>query len=179
MSRKNSKGRYDLEISRTDDSYHTVLYLTNRQVSWLTISIMLIVSIVFIVGYFLGQKAIQAVCAAHNKHHFLVDQVISEQDMDSQGDETAEPMVNRIQQLYYAQLMGFGTSKAAERFAHRLQQKNIAVKVIERNSETTQGKKIIWYQVVTECFDNKDELLAFVRKIEENEHLNDIHIVAC
>lgn len=55
----------------------------------------------------------------------------------------------------------------------------MAVKVVERNNKTAQGKKVIWYQVVTEKFEKKDDLIAFIAKIEKDEQLNDIRIIAC
>jgi hypothetical protein len=80
---------------------------------------------------------------------------------------------------FYAQLIGFGTLSAAQKFSDRLRRKNFPVQVKERNSSTAQGKKIIWYQVVTEPFEDKEELLAAVHKIKLEEKLHDIRVIQC
>ncbi len=80
---------------------------------------------------------------------------------------------------YFAQLVGFGTARAAQQFAHRLSLKEIPVIVRKRQSRTARGRFISWYQVVTEKFDNRNELEAIIEKIKGEEKLNDVNIVTC
>lgn len=80
---------------------------------------------------------------------------------------------------YFAQLVGFGTARAAQQFAHRLSLKEIPVIVRKRQSRTARGRFISWYQVVTEKFDDRTELEAIIEKIEGEEKLNDVRIITC
>ena len=185
MNHIEKKTRYELDTEHTDRRYNSVLYLTNRQVSWLTASIVLCSFFIFIAGYFLGQrKAIEQFNEAIDKDA-LTDSSYAHLSMHSESPENSalapqvEPVAQAEPTQHYAQLIGFGTSRAADRFVDRLQQKNIPVKVVERHSKTAQGKEIIWYQVVTERFSKKDDLVVFTQKIKHEERLNDIRIVSC
>ena len=80
---------------------------------------------------------------------------------------------------YYAQLIGFGTQKAAEKFVHRLQENKLPVKMKKRKSSTAKGKSLFWYQAVTEVFKDKDELERLVEKIAKKERLSGVTIVSC
>jgi hypothetical protein len=163
-------------------AYNSALYLSNRQVSWLIASLILLSFFIFIAGYFLGQRkavdhqielvALQGMAPVRENP---VDDPIagmSQSDIISTDEFSPE-------QLYKAQLIGFGTMRAAHQFADRLQQKNLPVRVQERHSKTAQGKEVIWYQVTTELFNDKKELMAFVEKIKKEERLKDIRIVTC
>jgi len=80
---------------------------------------------------------------------------------------------------YYAQLIGFGTLKAANRFVNRLQKKNISVKVKKRVSKTVRGKVIAWYQVVTKEYTDKSVLEKLVATLKKDEKLKDPSIIIC
>lgn len=184
MNRIEAKSRYELDLDTdlVNHHYNAVLYLTNRQVSWLTASTVLLAFFIFIAGYFLGQKkALESlhVTAGQTEEALITegDKALLDDNLISLGKQ--EEVFEQKQKQYYAQLIGFGTLRAADRFADRLQQKNIPVRVVEKHSKTAQGKKIIWYQVVTENFDKKDDLIVFTQRIEKEERLNDIRIVSC
>jgi uncharacterized protein YaaN involved in tellurite resistance len=186
MNQIEKNKRYEVESNNAKNrSYNEVLYLTNRQVSWLTASIVMLSFCVFIAGYFLGQRK------ALEQFNEVMEQEISTNSVIVDEAETAvhsnvvdmsAPVVQKtapVEAFYKAQLIGFGTSRAAQQFADRLQNKNMPVRVDERHSKTAQGKKIIWYQVTTEPFNDKQELLTFVEKIKKEERLKDIRIVSC
>lgn len=80
---------------------------------------------------------------------------------------------------YYAQLIGFGTQRAAELFVQKLHKNNIMVQVKKRTSTTARGKRVLWYQVVTDIYSNRDQLTALVQSIQKIERLHDIRIVSC
>ncbi len=189
MNHIEEQKKYELDTEHANQRYNSVLYLTNRQVSWLTASIVLCSFFIFISGYFLGQrKAIEQFNEVVDKD-VIADATYAElytQHKPSEQATHAAQKTEPIDQLrqsehgqHYAQLIGFGTSRAADRFVDRLQQKNMPVKVVERYSKTAQGKEIIWYQVVTERFNKKDDLIAFTQKLKKEERLNDIRIVSC
>lgn len=180
MNRIEAKSRYELDTDFVNRHYNTILYLTNRQVSWLTASIVVLAFCIFIAGYVLGQKKALEEYSSTGKGIFSSSYGQIDGNKNLLEDELSASLNHEsTSKQYYAQLIGFGTLRAADKFAERLQQKNFPVKVVEKHSKTAQGKKIIWYQVVTETFDKKDDLIVFTQKIEKEERLNDIRIVSC
>lgn len=185
MNRIEKKSNY--RVSSEENlpvAYNSALYLTNRQVSWLIASLILLSFFVFIAGYFLGQrKAVEHRVELSALNSMIpVHASVTEQA----APVTYAPHIDAItqddfsqEQLYKAQLIGFGTMRAAHQFVDRLQQKNLPVRVQERHSKTAQGKEVIWYQVTTELFNDKQELMAFVERIQKEERLKDIRIVSC
>lgn len=97
----------------------------------------------------------------------------------SEEHVAGESAVVEPSERYYAQLVGFGTAKAANAFARRLQNKSMPVKVNTRRSKSAKGKIISWYQVVTHPFDTKDELETLVEKISKEERIKGVNIVTC
>jgi cell division septation protein DedD len=79
----------------------------------------------------------------------------------------------------YAQLIGFGTAKAAQDYANRLKKKGIPVFVQKRHSRSAKGRLVTWYQVITEKFRDEEKLQALIARLKEEEKLQGIHIVAC
>lgn len=77
---------------------------------------------------------------------------------------------------FYAQLAGFGSLAAAEKFAQRLEKRGYAAEVVERKSRSAKGKMVSWYQVVTKKFENKADLLKLVQSIKKIEHLSGVQI---
>jgi len=80
---------------------------------------------------------------------------------------------------FYAELIGFGTLRAANNFAEKLKKQGFSVAVRRRISRTAKKKRITWYQVITEKFDNKSDLMAFVDIIKDKERLKGVRIVQC
>lgn len=132
------------------------------------------------------------------------EQPSEEQSTEEQGDEqgndeeiTTEPDVKNEQEVskapettvvdnasqnsdasvkHYAQLVGFGSRRAAEQFANKIQKKgyNLNVYVITKKSKSARGKIITWYQVVTEELNDKEQLMNEVEKIKVGEKLTGI-----
>ena len=186
MNEIENKKKYQI---KTDESlpvaYNSALYLSNRQVSWLIASLILLSFFIFIAGYFLGQRK-----AVEYRAEFVYGMMPPQHDNQVEAHNnipTAEaPMLDDVikndvsdEQFYKAQLIGFGTLRATNQFVDRLQQKNMPVRVQERHSKTAQGKEVIWYQVTTELFSDRQELTAFVERIKKEERLKDIRIIAC
>jgi len=80
---------------------------------------------------------------------------------------------------FYAELIGFGTLRAANKFSEKLKKQGFSVVVKKRISRTARKKRITWYQVITEKFDNKSDLMAFVDIIKDKERLKGVRIVQC
>jgi cell division protein FtsN len=100
-----------------------------------------------------------------------------------------EPIVNINQNIatpdegeqkhYYAQLIGFGTEKAAEQFVKRLASNGVTTEIKKRVSKTVKGRTSYWYQVVTTAYANKDDLSRIVDKLVKEEKLKDVCIRTC
>lgn len=80
-------------------------------------------------------------------------------------------------QLYVAQIAGFGTKRAAERCIENLKNNGFAVTLKSRKSTTSKGKEIIWYQVVTEPIEDKEQLHKLVDQIRKIAKVKDVPIV--
>ena len=84
-----------------------------------------------------------------------------------------------LKEEYYAELVGFGSKTSANVFCNRLKKRGIAVVLKKRRSKTSRGRNVDWYQAITEKFDNKSDLVAFVDIIKDKENLKGIKIVQC
>lgn len=73
----------------------------------------------------------------------------------------------------YAQLIGFGTKKAAQAFVSRLKKHNITVILKTMISKTASGKQRTWYQAITPNYESMQELQDQVSKIKRLEHIRD------
>lgn len=80
---------------------------------------------------------------------------------------------------YYAQLIGFGTEKAAYLFVKKLAEKGIETEVKKRTSKTAKGRISYWYQVVTINHADKDALIALVDRITKEENIKGAQIRTC
>lgn len=106
----------------------------------------------------------------------VVSAVAPVQTSEATSDETE---VSESGSECYAQLIGFGTAKAAQDYANRLKKKGIPVFVQKRHSRSAKGRLVTWYQVVTEKFRDEEKLQALIARLKEEEKLQGIHIVAC
>jgi sporulation related protein len=108
----------------------------------------------------------------------VLPDAISEKD-----DETfVLPAATDVQgqsRSYYAQLIGFGTEKAAQKFAQKLASKNIETVVKTHTNKSVKGRVAHWYQVVTVPYTNKDELSELVAQLVKDEKLRDVAIRSC
>jgi hypothetical protein len=80
---------------------------------------------------------------------------------------------------YYAQLIGFGTEKAASQFVNKVSLNGIPTEVKKRVSKTAKGRTSYWYQVVTAPYLDKNDLSRIVDKLVKEEKLRDVCIRVC
>ena len=95
------------------------------------------------------------------------------QEENSDSHEIIQPT------FYYAQLIGFGTEKAAHLFVNKLALKGIDTEIKKRVSKTVKGRTSYWYQVVTPAYANKNELTEVVNRIAKEENIKDASIRIC
>ncbi len=179
------------------------LFIPNRQLSFIVAGLLFIFFGFFIVGYFLGKQSsieqftdeinrnavsdqayVAKIASNDNKHDCVI---VSEPENVIDGTVevviATDPVVTDIQnettQQFYAQLIGFGTEKAAQKFVQKLQLKDIETFVKKRISKTAKGKTIYWYQVVTSPYDNKEQLITLVSRLTKEERLSGVRIEIC
>jgi len=81
---------------------------------------------------------------------------------------------------YAAELIGFGTEKAAQQFIDRVAKTaTINLELRKRVNTNRRGKAITWYQVVTKRYADRAELDELLATITKTEKLHDINIVPC
>jgi SPOR domain len=152
----------------------------------------------FITGYFWGVgSALEQISTQLDQEAFsdqisasLIPMQMSDDEREEQcQDDTADHDIDEspvteeqdqqmcAERTYYAQLAGFGNKQSAYRFAQKLIKKKIPVIVNPIHSRTMRGKSITWYQVVTESYSTKEELVALVEQLKETERLKDPQIV--
>ncbi len=107
-------------------------------------------------------------------HEPVVQAVMSENQI-----VTSATLPEQSSVQYYAQLIGFGTEKAAQQFVKKLAIKGIETEVKKRISTTAKGRTSYWYQVVTAAYSNKNDLIELVNKITKEENIKDANIRVC
>jgi|GEM_PF-670618 len=103
----------------------------------------------------------------------VLDETNDTNDAECAQDNSQFPVVQ-----YHAQLIGFGTASAAEQFANHVAKRGFSVKVKKRRSNTAKGKRIQWYQVVTDNYSDKDYLEKVVDILARQEKLGNVRIVS-
>jgi len=185
------------------------IFLTSRHVSWMLSFFIISSFFVFIAGYFFGKKRTvekfynkidqdsladhiyYSVCSIYDNNEEAVKQESTEESSSvvakvAVASNLQQPQNEQVlakskvsQEHFYAELIGFGTARAAQRFVAKLKQQGFSVVLRRRKSRSSKGKTIVWYQVITEKFDNKSDLIAFVDIIKDKERLKGVRIVQC
>ena len=156
---------------------HPGVLLNDRHISWLISASIGAAFFIFMGGYFLGhKKALEKFSNSIEQDSFVDDSYAAMTPVDNAGAiEASDDELPR----FYAQLIGFGTRKGAERFVNRVLLRGIPVEIHTRISKTTQGASCSWYQVVTQPYVNKEELDVLVKNLIQEERLHDVRIVSC
>lgn len=82
-------------------------------------------------------------------------------------------VVAHDQALYDAYLIGFGVRRTADRYAEKLKNQGLAVRVVSRENITAKGRKVTWYQVVLGP-SAYHELLEVVEQLKYRDKLEGI-----
>jgi hypothetical protein len=92
--------------------------------------------------------------------------------------QTEEQLSNKVEAMRpaYAQLIGFGTKKAAQSFVARLKKHQVPVVLKTIISKTSSGKERVWYQAITPTYQSAQELQEQVAKVKRLEHIRDVDI---
>lgn len=84
--------------------------------------------------------------------------------------------LNADSAVYYAELIGFGHLKKAQAFMEQAKQKGYPVLMRKRTGRSGNGKKITWYQIITENMTDRDRLVKLVDSIQQTEKLQNVKI---
>ena len=199
-----------------------LFFMPTRQVSLVVAAFLLLSFLLFMGGYFLGQKQVIAGFSDKIEQESFSDHIYSsmcsmvdttQDDQEIEEGETQEgtaeikqdekilistdkeqqiePSVDSIDAVnqsnqesnstteYFAQLVGFSIERPAQQFAQRLIKKEISVIVKKRQSRTSRGKFVYWYQVITEKYNDRAQLEELVAKLTQEEKLKDVQIITC
>jgi septal ring-binding cell division protein DamX len=123
-----------------------------------------------------------AINQANNSGH-ASQELAQSANPDIQGEsiqkENEDTTAELAQSEYYAQLVGFGSERNAQKFAQKLTRKEIPVVVKKRQSRTARGRFVSWYQVVTEKFNDRAELEELINRLAYEENITGIQIITC
>lgn len=183
------------------------LFVPNRQLSIVVALLLFFAFSIFMTGYFLGKKKaieqftekIQQEAVADHIYTTVLtttpnenvtsdmllvtsldDNVATSSLMSTiEVDVVAQEQTIAENHRYYAQLIGFGTEKAAQLFVQKLAKKGIETEVKKHVSKTAKGNTSYWYQVVTAPYNNKDDLSVLVDKLAKEENIKGACIRIC
>lgn len=102
---------------------------------------------------------------------------------DHKAPEEAQPEsleldIKKVpEKVYVAPIVGFGTLHAAQSFVDRVKKSGIDIVIKDRESKTPKGKKITWYQAVSQEYEDKSELQNILALIQKKENIKDIKII--
>lgn len=174
------------------------LILHKKTVSRLVAFLLLSSFFIFVAGYFFGKKKLADDFSQVAEHSSFSDQINfalsslydkelhtpKTKDLVESDENNAEilktfdskdqiaSVENTIKpaKKWLAQLFG-GTQQQVAEFADRLRKKGITIETRKRYGNTARGKKIYWYQAVTQTYDNESELNAVVARIIKLENI--------
>ena len=175
--------------------------IKHQQAAQIVVGLLLCVIFVFISGYYLGKKRALESFADQFENDSFADKMAysicsiydtnesgdgseesqEENDNENQAENQNEPQaeseaVKKVSKKYFAQLAGFGTEQAALKCADQIRRKGLPVSVKEKVSKSSKGRSIKWYQVVTQDYDDQQQLVNRIDKISNYVKLKDVKI---
>ncbi len=154
---------------------HSVDFIiTRRQLSSVFAGILFILFFSFIGGYLAHIYVV-------SQRDYLVTNVnfgiTGQKNNESVGAHIVQGFIDKKESLHSAELTGFGTYKKACNFIEELDKKGFSLILNEHKSCTPQGSDIVWYQVVTDLYEDKNELVTLVNQVRQHKRLNDVRFV--
>jgi hypothetical protein len=164
------------------------LFIGSRHLSWVVAGMLLAFFLMFWVGYRAGKEegnyssepvSSSTVPTAYNEQGAYVDQVALEQVEHLDEYKVTDGVIYLPSEQFYAQVALYDSRAKAESLVADLKATNIITYIKERSFSNRGGEKQIWYQVVTEHFDNKADLENLVTIVAKQEQLQDICFISC
>jgi hypothetical protein len=135
--------------------------ITRRQLSSVFAGILFLFFFMFIAGYLM--------------HIYIVAQreyVVSYVDLAND-----DYFKGKKKSLYSAELIAFGTHEKANDFIEDFDKKGVSLVINEHKSCTKEGQGIVWYQVVTDLYEDKNELITLVDQVRLSKQLGDVRFI--
>lgn len=176
-----------------------IIEFSQQRASHIIAGLLVCAFFIFIAGYYWGKKTSIETLTEQLVQDSLADKMLcafcclndesdnkaatieteTQDDTSKIAQEAAQPDKNQSPKLYYAQLAGFGSLKAAKKCEADLHRNGYNVKSVERHSQTAKGQTRTWYQLVTENESNKEILIEKVDRIKRLAKLQGVKIVTC
>lgn len=157
--------------------------LDQQQISYIVASALMGSFFIFMAGYYWGKKNALEPVTEQFTSDSLADKIycalcseekkVEEEKEDTQVQEKQEEKKS----LYYAQLAGFGSLKAAQRCSEKLISLGFETRIVERISKTGRGAERTWYQVISNPYTTKEELLESLKIAQKYVKLQTISFV--
>lgn len=174
------------------DQNKEVLSLTETQIRYGVVCLLLGICFTMVVGYYWGKKRAYDEFLEGCRSDSFNDKVAAtlcalyetgedetpgnSADIPDDGSSGSDQKGAQQETLYFAELIGFGSLSQAKNYANQLKNKKIKAYVIEHKSRTARGKTRTWYQVITAQM-NYESLQALVDRIKIEDHLQGVTIV--
>lgn len=178
-------------------------FVPKRELNWMIALGLLLFLLAFLGGYFWGhRRAVGRFLSKVEEESFadrityslytLTGKSVEEEQPGDVSDETEEETAPEPEEkneepevipqtgariVYAAPLVGFGTLHAANSFVQRVHKMGIEALVKERSSRTQRGRKIVWYQIMTQDYSDKTELEKVISELQQKERIKDIKII--
>jgi len=172
--------------------------LSERELAQVTVIVVLGVFLVFLAGYFLGKRRMCEELAQGDEVRFAdkihraltnfanrAEESMADEEEEggevveaaTPGDEGKDGKAEEKPEIQaYAQLCGFATEAAAKGYLDKLAKRGIKSRIIDKTSKSGRGRKVAWFQVVTETM-NRQELVDLVESIKKQDKLSKVTIV--
>lgn len=121
----------------------------------------------------INPEAENIIVEVKEKEQEAVSSELKENKEDSKAKDSSD---EKLDQQYYAELVGFGHLKTAQTFVDKMQKKGYPVIIKKRVGKNGKDKTVNWYQAITENFEDRTKLVKLVEIIKKTEHLRDIKI---
>ncbi|MCL5436459.1 MAG: hypothetical protein M1549_01105 [Candidatus Dependentiae bacterium] len=175
-----------------------VFTLSERETTHVVVGLLLGGFLLFVSGYYLGKRRaceefafgddVQFAQKVHSALNSLAGRTgdaadaeateaeAAEAEADEQAEGEVEGDAAKGSVQAYAHLCGFGSRGAAQAYVKRLTARHVGAHIAERTSVSNQGRRVTWYQVVTDAMD-RAELCKVVAEIKKCDKLTDVSII--
>lgn len=176
-------------MDENEEKKRGVFTLSERETTHVIVGLLLGGFLLFVSGYYLGKRSACEYFVFGDDVQFArkvrtaLDSLggrsgeseAQEEDSDESGQESDGSTAKENTQAF-AHLCGFGSHATAQAYVDRLAKRKVGAHVVERTSTSSQGRHVVWYQVVTDAMD-RNELLTLVADIKKCDKLTDVSIV--
>lgn len=185
-------------MEENEEKKRGVFTLSERETTHVIVGLLLGGFLLFVSGYYLGKRSaceyfvfgddVQFARKVRTALGSLAGRPGEQEGQEGDEDDAAEAVETAQESgssdgatvknntQAFAHLCGFGSHASAQAYVDRLAKRHVGAHVVERTSTSTQGHRVVWYQVVTDAMD-RQELITLVADIKRCDKLTDVSIV--